>query len=138
MASKNNTKIQTPGETSEEQSLAQGKLLTLEGKAGSIDEAITANQAIIDDANATPDDKSQAQIKLDALVATRLLINNAINEAKQAIDAINAQAQINAATARKTDLSKINIVEPETRTVQSANVRLTSDGYVVDKIIGAK
>ena len=138
MASKNNTKIQTPGETSEEQSLAQGKLLTLEGKAGSIDEAITANQAIIDDANATLDDKSQAQIKLDALVATRLLINNAINEAKQAIDAINAQAQINAATARKTDLSKINIVEPETRTVQSANVRLTSDGYVVDKIIGAK
>lgn len=138
MASKNNTKIQTPGETSEEQSLAQGKLLTLEGKAGSIDEAITANQAIIDDANATLDDKSQAQIKLDALVATRLLINNAINEAKRAIDAINAQAQINAATARKTDLSKINIVEPETRTVQSANVRLTSDGYVVDKIIGAK
>ena len=138
MVSKNNTKIQTPGETSEEQSLAQGKLLTLEGKASGIDEAITANQAIIDDANATPDDKSQAQIKLDALVATRLLINNAINEAKQAIDAINAQAQINAATARKTDLSKINIVEPETRTVQSANVRLTSDGYVVDKIIGAK
>ena len=138
MASKNNTKIQTPGETSEEQSLAQGKLLTLEGKASGIDEAITANQAIIDDANATPDDKSQAQIKLDALVATRLLINNAINEAKQAIDAINAQAQINAATARKTDLSKINIVEPETRTVQSANVRLTADGYVVDKIIGAK
>lgn len=138
MASKNNTKIQTPGEISEEQSLAQGKLLNLEGKAGSIDEAITANQAIIDDANATPDDKSQAQIKLDALVATRLLINNAINEARQAIDAINAQAQINAATARKTDLSKINIVEPETRTVQSANVRLTADGYVVDKIIGAK
>lgn len=138
MVSKNNTKIQTPGETSEEQSLAQGKLLTLEGKASGIDEAITANQAIIDDANATPDDKSQAQIKLDALVATRLLINNAINEARQAIDAINAQAQINAATARKTDLSKINIVEPETRTVQSANVRLTSDGYVVDKIIGAK
>jgi len=138
MASKNNTKIQTPGETSEEQSLAQGKLLTLEGKASGIDEAITANQAIIDDANATPDDKSQAQIKLDALVATRLLINNAINEARQAIDAINAQAQINAATARKTDLSKINIVEPETRTVQSANVRLTADGYVVDKIIGAK
>lgn len=138
MASKNNTKIQTPGEISEEQSLAQGKLLNLEGKASSIDEAITANQAIIDDANATPDDKSQAQIKLDALVATRLLINNAINEARQAIDAINAQAQINAATARKTDLSKINIVEPETRTVQSANVRLTADGYVVDKIIGAK
>lgn len=138
MVSKNNTKIQTPGETSEEQSLAQGKLLTLEGKASGIDEAITANQAIIDDANATPDDKSQAQIKLDALVATRLLINNAINEARQAIDAINAQAQINAATARKTDLSKINIVEPETRTVQSANVRLTADGYVVDKIIGAK
>lgn len=138
MASKNNTKIQTPGEISEEQSLAQGKLLNLEGKASGIDEAITANQAIIDDANATPDDKSQAQIKLDALVATRLLINNAVNEAKQAIDAINAQAQINAATARKTDLSKINIVEPETRTVQSANVRLTSDGYVVDKIIGAK
>lgn len=138
MTSKNNTKIQTPGEISEEQSLAQGKLLTLEGKASGIDEAITANQAIIDDANATPDDKSQAQIKLDALVATRLLINNAINEAKQAIDAINAQAQINAATARKTDLSKINIVEPETRTVQSANVRLTADGYVVDKIIGAK
>lgn len=138
MVSKNNTKIQTPGEASEEQSLAQGKLLTLEGKASSIDEAITANQAIIDDANATPDDKSQAQIKLDALVATRLLINNAINEARQAIDAINAQAQINAATARKTDLSKINIVEPETRTVQSANVRLTADGYVVDKIIGAK
>lgn len=138
MASINNTKIQTPGEISEEQSLAQGKLLNLEGKAGSIDEAITANQAIIDDANATLDDKSQAQIKLDALVATRLLINNAINEAKRAIDAINAQAQINAATARKTDLSKINIVEPETRTVQSANVRLTADGYVVDKIIGAK
>ena len=133
MASKNDTKIQTPGEISEEQSLAQGKLLTLEGKAHGIDEAITANQAIIDDANATPDDKSQAQIKLDALVATRLLINNAINEARQAIDAINAQAQINAATARKTDLSKINIVEPETRTVQSANVRLTEDGYVVDK-----
>lgn len=138
MASKNNTKIQTPGEISEEQSLAQGKLLTLEGKASGIDEAIKANQVIIDDAKATPDDKSQAQIKLDALVATRLLINNAINEARQAIDATNAQAQINAATARKTDLSKINIVEPETRTVQSANVRLTADGYVVDKIIGAK
>lgn len=138
MASKNNTKIQTPGEISEEQSLARGKLSGLEDKAKDIDDAITANQTIINDANATPDDKAQAQIKLDALVATRLLINNAINEARQAIDAINAQAQINAATARKTDLSKINIVETKVYTVESDNVRLTAEGYVVDRIIGAK
>lgn len=138
MASKSNTKIQTPGDTSEEQTVAQGKLATLENKALGIDEAITTNQAVINDANATPDDKSLAQTKLDALVETRLLINNAINEAKQTIDAINAQAQINAATARKTDLSKINLVKPETLTVESANVTLTAKGYVVNRIIGDK
>lgn len=131
-------KIETPGATSDEQTTAQDNLANIESKAKDINEAIAHNQAIIADDNALPDEKEQAQLKIDALLATQTIINSALEEAQTSLDAIKAQAQMKAATVRKTDLTAVNINKQATNTLEADNVRLTARGYVVDAPKGAK
>lgn len=131
-------KIETPGVTSDEQTTAQDNLANIENKAKDINEAIAHNQAIIADDNALPDEKEQAQLKIDALLATQTIINSALEEAQTSLDAIKAQAQMKAATVRKTDLTAVNINKQATNTLEADNVRLTARGYVVDAPKGAK
>ena len=131
-------KIETPGVTSDEQTTAQDNLANIENKAKDINEAIARNQAIIADDNALPDEKEQAQLKIDALLATQTIINSALEEAQTSLDAIKAQAQMKAATVRKTDLTAVNINKQATNTLEADNVRLTARGYVVDAPKGAK
>lgn len=127
-------KIETPGAPSDEQTTAQDNLTNIENKAKDINEAIARNQAIIADDKALPDEKEQAQLKIDALLATQTIINSALEEAQTSLDAIKAQA----ATARKTDLTAVNINKQATNTLEADNVRLTARGYVVDAPKGAK
>lgn len=110
-------KIETPGAPSDEQTTAQDNLTNIENKAKDINEAIARNQAIIADDKASPDEKEQAQTSLDA---------------------IKAQAQMNAATARKTDLTAVNINKQTNNTIEASNVRLTDRGYVVNAPKGGK
>ena len=131
-------KIETPGATSDEQTTAQDNLANIESKAKDINEAIAHNHAIIADDNALPDEKEQAQLKIDALLATQTIINSALEEAQTSLDAIKAQAQMKAATVRKTDLTAVNINKQATNTLEADNVRLTARGYVVDAPKGAK
>ncbi len=127
-------KIETPGAPSDEQTTAQDNLTNIENKAKDINEAIARNQAIIADDKALPDEKEQAQLKIDALLATQTIINSALEEAQTSLDAIKAQA----ATVRKTDLTAVNINKQATNTLEADNVRLTARGYVVDAPKGAK
>ena len=131
-------KIETPGATYDEQTTAQDNLANIENKAKDINEAIELNKAIIADDKALPDEKEQAQIKLDALLETQAMINSAVEDARTALDAIKAQAQLKAATARNTDLTAININKQTANTIEADNVRLTERGYVVDAPKGAK
>ena len=131
-------KIETPGAPSDEQTTAQDNLTNIENKAKDINEAIARNQAIIADDKALPDEKEQAQLKIDALLATQTIINSALEEAQTSLDAIKAQAQMKAATVRKTDLTAVNINKQATNTLEADNVRLTARGYVVDAPKGAK
>ena len=131
-------KIETPGAPSDEQTTAQDNLTNIENKAKDINEAIARNQAIIADDKALPDEKEQAQLKIDALLATQTIINSALEEAQTSLDAIKAQAQMNAATPRKTDLTAVNINKQTANTLEADNVRLTDRGYVVDAPKGAK
>lgn len=131
-------KIETPGAPSDEQTTAQDNLTNIENKAKDINEAIARNQAIIADDKASPDEKEQAQLKIDALLATQTIINSALEEAQTSLDAIKAQAQMNAATARKTDLTAVNINKQTNNTIEASNVRLTDRGYVVNAPKGGK
>ena len=131
-------KIETPGAPSDEQTTAQDNLTNIENKAKDINEAIELNKAIIANDKALPDEKEQAQIKLDALLETQAMINSAVEDARTSLDAIKAQAQMNAATARKTDLTAVNINKQTNNTIEASNVRLTDRGYVVDAPKGAK
>lgn len=131
-------KIETPGAPSDEQTTAQDNLTNIENKAKDINEAIARNQAIIADDKALPDEKEQAQLKIDALLATQTIINSALEEAQTSLDAIKAQAQMNAATARKTDLTAVNINKMAANKIDAANVKLTDKGYVVNAPKGAK
>ena len=131
-------KLVTPGVVTDEQNTAQDNLTNIENKVKDINEAIAHNQAIIADDKALPDEKEQAQIKLDALLETQAMINSAVEDARTALDAIKAQAQLKAATARKTDLTAVNINKQATNTIEADNVRLTDRGYVVDAPKGAK
>ena len=135
-------KIETPGVVTDEQNTAQNtaqdNLTNIENKAKDINEAIAHNQAIIADDKALPDEKEQAQIKLDALLETQAMINSAVEDARTALDAIKAQAQLKAATARNTDLTAVNINKQTANTLEADNVRLTDRGYVVDAPKGAK
>lgn len=131
-------KIETPGAPSDEQTTAQDNLTNIENKAKDINEAIARNQAIIADDKALPDEKEQAQLKIDALLVTQTIINSALEEAQTSLDAIKAQAQMKAATARKTDLTAVNINKQTNNTIEASNVRLTDRGYVVDAPKGAK
>lgn len=131
-------KLETPGVVTDEQNTAQDNLTNIENKVKDINEAIAHNQAIIADDKALPDEKEQAQIKLDALLETQAMINSAVEDARTALDAIKAQAQLKAATARKTDLTAVNINKQATNTIEADNVRLTDRGYVVDAPKGAK
>lgn len=131
-------KIETPGAPSDEQTTAQDNLTNIENKAKDINEAIELNKAIIANDKALPDEKEQAQLKIDALLATQTIINSALEEAQASLDVIKAQAQMNAATARKTDLTAVNINKQTNNTIEASNVRLTDRGYVVDAPKGAK
>ena len=131
-------KLETPGVVTDEQNTAQDNLTNIENKAKDINEAIELNKAIIADDKALPDEKEQAQIKLDALLETQAMINSAVEDARTALDAIKAQAQLKAATARNTDLTAININKQTANTIEADNVRLTERGYVVDAPKGAK
>lgn len=131
-------KLETPGVVTDEQNTAQDNLNNIENKAKDINEAIAHNQAIIADDNALPDEKEQAQIKLDALLETQAMINSAVEDARTALDAIKAQAQLKAATVRNTDLTAVNINKQTANTLEADNVRLTDRGYVVDAPKGAK
>lgn len=131
-------KLETPGVVTDEQNTAQDNLTNIENKAKDINEAIELNKSIIADDNALPDEKEQAQIKLDALLETQAMINSAVEDARTALDAIKAQAQLKAATARKTDLTAVNINKQTANTLEADNVRLTDRGYVVDAPKGAK
>lgn len=131
-------KIETPGAPSDEETTAQDNLTNIENKAKDINEAIARNQAIIADDKALPDEKEQAQLKIDALLATQTIINSALEEAQTSLDAIKAQAQMNAATARKTDLTAVNINKMAANKIDAANVKLTDKGYVVNAPKGAK
>lgn len=131
-------KLETPGVVTDEQNTAQDNLTNIENKAKDINEAIAHNQAIIADDKALPDEKEQAQIKLDALLETQAMINSAVEDARTALDAIKAQAQLKAATVRNTDLTAVNINKQTANTLEADNVRLTDRGYVVDAPKGAK
>lgn len=131
-------KLETPGVVTDEQNTAQDNLTNIENKAKDINEAIELNKAIIADDKALPDEKEQAQIKLDALLETQAMINSAVEDSRTALDAIKAQAQLKAATARKTDLTAVNINKQTANTLEADNVRLTDRGYVVDAPKGAK
>lgn len=131
-------KLETPGVVTDEQNTAQDNLTNIENKAKDINEAIELNKAIIADDKALPDEKEQAQIKLDALLETQAMINSAVEDARTALDAIKAQAQLKAAMARKTDLTAVNINKQTANTLEADNVRLTDRGYVVDAPKGAK
>lgn len=130
MANKKN--IQIPGAPAEEQITAQKNLEDIENRAKNIDDAIELNKSIIADDTASQDEKNHAQIKLDALIDAKTLINSTLEEAQKALDAIKAHAQIKAATAVKTDLSAVNIVKATNKNIASAHVKLTKAGYVVD------
>lgn len=131
-------KLETPGVVTDEQTTAQDNLTNIENKAKDINEAIAHNQAIIADDKALPDEKEQAQIKLDALLETQAMINSAVEDARTALDAIKAQAQLKAATVRNTDLTAVNINKQTANTIEAVNIRLTDRGYVVDAPKGAK
>lgn len=135
-------KLETPGVVTDEQNTAQNtaqdNLTNIENKAKDINEAIELNKAIIADDKALPDEKEQAQIKLDALLETQAMINSAVEDARTALDAIKAQAQLKAATVRNTDLNAVNINKQTANTLEAGNVRLTDRGYVVDAPKGAK
>lgn len=131
-------KIETPGATYDEQTTAQDNLANIENKAKDINEAIELNKSIIADDKALPDEKEQAQIKLDALLETQAMINSAVEDARTALDAIKAQAQLKVAMARKTDLTAVNVNKPAKNILAAANVKLTDRGYVVDASKGAK
>lgn len=131
-------KLETPGVVTDEQNTAQDNLTNIENKAKDINEAIELNKAIIADDKALPDEKEQAQIKLDALLETQAMINSAVEDARTALDAIKAQAQLKAATVRNTDLTAVNINKQTSNTIEASNVRLTDRGYVVDAPKGAK
>jgi len=131
-------KLETPGVVTDEQNTAQDNLTNIENKAKDINEAIELNKAIIADDKALPDEKEQAQIKLDALLETQAMINSAVEDARTALDAIKAQAQLKAATVRNTDLTAVNINKQTANTLEADNVRLTDRGYVVDAPKGAK
>ena len=131
-------KIETPGVTSDEQTTAQDNLTNIENKAKDINEAIELNKSIIADDKALPDEREQAQLKIDALLATQTIINSALEEAQTSLDAIKAQAQLKAAMARKTDLTAVNINKSTSNKIEAVNVKLTDRGYVVDAPKGAK
>lgn len=131
-------KLETPGVVTDEQNTAQDNLTNIENKAKDINEAIELNKSIIADDKALPDEKEQAQIKLDALLETQAMINSAVEDARTALDAIKAQAQMNAATARKTDLTAVNINKTTSNKIEAVNVKLTDNGYVVNAPKGAK
>ena len=131
-------KLETPGVVTDEQNTAQDNLTNIENKAKDIKEAIELNKSIIADDKALPDEKEQAQIKLDALLETQAMINSAVEDARTALDAIKAQAQLKAATVRNTDLTAVNINKQTANTLEAGNVRLTDRGYVVDAPKGAK
>ena len=130
-------KLETPGVLTDEQNTAQDNLANIENKAKDINEAIELNKSIIADDKALPDEKEQAQIKLDALLETQAMINSAVEDARTALDAIKAQAQLKAATVRNTDLTAVNINKQTANTLEADNVRLTDRGYVVDAPKGA-
>lgn len=131
-------KLETPGVVTDEQNTAQDNLASIENKAKDINEAIAHNQAIIADDKALPDEKEQAQIKLDALLETQAMINSAVEDARTALDAIKAQAQLKAAMARKTDLTAVNINKSTSNKIEAVNVKLTDRGYVVNAPKGGK
>ena len=131
-------KLETPGAISDEQTTAQDNLTNIENKAKDINEAIELNKSIIADDKALPDEREQAQLKIDALLATQTIINSALEEAQTSLDAIKAQAQLKAAMARKTDLTAVNINKSTSNKIEAVNVKLTDRGYVVDAPKGAK
>lgn len=133
-------KLETPGVVNDEQTTAQDNLTNIENKAKDINEAIELNKAIIADDKASPDEKEQAQIKLDALLETQAMINSAVEDARTALEAIKAQAQaqLKAAMARKTDLTAVNINKSTSNKIEAVNVKLTERGYVVNAPKGGK
>ncbi|WP_294609728.1 hypothetical protein [uncultured Gilliamella sp.] len=132
-------KIETPGAANTELDTALGTALdtaqtnvtTIETKAKNIDEAIAQNQAVIDDANALEDEKAQAQLKLDALLETKTLIDATLVSAKLALESIQNQVQQQAATVRKTDMSAVNVQSNSANPLASPHVELTEAGYVI-------
>lgn len=136
MANKKN--IQIPGASTDEQTTAQENLENIENRAKNIDDAIELNKSIIADDNISQDEREHAQIKLDALLDAKTLINSTLEDAQKALDAIKTQAQIKAATVVKTDLSAVNITKAQSNIITGEHIKLTKNGYVVNAQKGDK
>lgn len=136
MANKKN--IQIPGAPTDEQTTAQKNLEDIENRAKNIDDAIELNKSIIADDTVSQDEHDLAQIKLDALLDAKTLINSTLEEAQKALDTIKAQVQIKAATVVKTDLSAVNITKAQSNIITGEHIKLTKNGYVVNAQKGDK
>lgn len=131
MATKN--KIETPGATNHELDTAKQNVSTIENNAKNIDEAIAQNQAIINNTNASADDKARARLAIESLLEAKSFIDSAMESSKNALEAVKSQAQQQAATVRQTDLTNVTITPRATNTIEGKGIRLTPEGYVIDE-----
>lgn len=130
----NKHKIETPGgsnESSEQLTTVESNFDDIQRKATNIVDAIALNKAILDDENALDDEKELAQLKINALLKAQSEIDSILSDAQTALAAIKTQAQVKAATVKKTDMSNITLSKKETRPVSSPHVQLTDAGYVI-------
>lgn len=126
--------IETPGaqeNLNEQLTTAQAQVNNIQNKATNITDAIALNNAIIDDHNSLEDEKEQAQLKINALLAAQEEINNILGDAQTSLSAIQLQAQTKAATSKKTDMSNITVSKNESKIITGPNITLTDKGYVI-------
>lgn len=128
-------KIETPGVTGSNSDLAQEQVNNLQNKLVNLDDYITANQKVIDDANAKDEDKEIAKLKVEELTAFKAQLNSILQDANKSLENIKALDQLKASYASKTDLEAININTPQIKDISNDTVKLTEEGYIVNSRI---
>lgn len=138
MSKQQTKRIETPGSTSDELNKSQDQITQIEDKIKTIDEAIAKYRAVIDNETATDEDKQRAQTCINDLIETKSLIEISLGEATAALNTIKSQAQVQAANARKIDLTDINVNERKNTGVNHPGMTLTKRGYIVGSKNGSE
>ena len=132
MAKKDDKKVEIPGndnvDTRQNESLNQ--VNDIQVQASSLDEKITQVQAQIE-AEQDEDVKQTLQIKLNALLEAKEEINSILVSANDALQSVQAKAQMTANAQKKTDMTGISVKKTDKPVISGANIKLTEKGYVV-------